>query len=190
MSIDLDKIIQKAQIGILTHSDSDDVSSLTVCMLFIVILNLVARGAVTIRFGFHNKYIVFIAVTIILFLNYRIKMGKVTKENQVYAGYQKVDPSDKWKYAQGIVSYLQSGIGIKVIRVKVVSLFFMILVPLIMISTYEFCYGFMSTKKLLISLLIILPINYFIWRLYFSQEKADYIQLQREYQNLNKTIVP
>ncbi len=91
-------------------------------------------------------------------------------------------------YANGIMSYLESGIGIKITRISVVSLFFIILVPLFMISTYEFCYGFMSTKQLVISLLVIYPINYLIWKLYFSQEKADFYQLQREYANLNKEL--
>ena len=188
MSIDLDKIIQKAHTGLFKHSDSGDISALTVCMLFVVILNLVAIGAVTIRFGFHNKYIIFILSMVLLFLNYRIRMGQATSINQKFASYKNIDPGDKMNYANGITSYLESGIGIKITRISVVSLFFIILVPLFMISTYEFCYGFMSTKQLVISLLVIYPINYLIWKLYFSQEKADFYQLQREYANLNKEL--
>ena len=157
-------------------------------MLFVVILNLVAIGAVTIRFGFHNKYIIFILSMVLLFLNYRIRMGQATSINQKFASYKNIDPGDKMNYANGIMSYLESGIGIKITRISVVSLFFIILVPLFMISTYEFCYGFMSTKQLVISLLVIYPINYLIWKLYFSQEKADFYQLQREYANLNKEL--
>ena len=188
MSVDLDRILQKARTALYTYSDSGDISALTVCMLFIVILNLVAIGAVTIRFGFHNKYLVFILTMVILFLNYKFKMSKATTANQQFSNYKNIDPSDKLNYANGLLSYLESGIGIKVTRIKVVSLFFIILVPLFMISTYEFFYGFMPTRQLVISLAVIYPINYLLWKFYFSQEKADFQQLQREFKGLNLDV--
>ncbi len=189
MDNDFDKVIQKAQTGLYQYSDSDDISALTVCMLFIVILSLVIIGAVTIRYGFHNKYILFILLIVGLFVNYRLKMGAATALNLSKANYKSIDPMDKKTFAIGILEYLSTGIGIKITRIKGVSLFFKLLVPVFMICSYEFCYGFMTTQRLLVSLLIIYPINYFVWTAYFSEEKFEFQLLQDEYDRNYREVV-
>ncbi len=189
MESEFDKVIQKAQTSLYQYSDSDDISALTVCMLFIVILCLVLIGAVTIRYGFHNKYLIFILLIVGLFVNYRLKMGAATTLNLSKANYKSIDPMDKKSFAMGILGYLSTGIGIKITRIKGVRLFFILLVPLVMICSYEFFYGFMTTQRLLVSMLVIYPINYFVWTAYFSEEKSEFQLLQDEYDRNYREVV-
>lgn len=185
----IDFILKKCQIALLQHTNSADISSLTIALIFIVLLVLIALAAVTIRQGSQSRYLVFIATTIFLFLFYRLKMSRAATANTVLVSYSSIDPNSRQDYATALCKYLISGFELKVARTKVVILFYTILTPVFLISAYDFFYGFMTERQLFFSVLVCLPLNWMLWRWWFSEDMAMYSNLKIDYQNLLRELL-
>ena len=168
--MNLDSTIREAHTALNSYSDSEDINAYTVCMLFIIILNLVVIGAITIKFGFHNRYVAFLATILIALIYYRWKMGQVTEKNLKDNSYTNIDPNDKRDYAIGLLRYLSSGFEVKIMRVSLVRTLYVLLTPLIAVGVYDFCFDTMSLKRLVISLGVLLPISYLMWNSFFKSD--------------------
>lgn len=184
----LDFILKKSQIALLEHTNSDDISSLTVALIFIVILVLIAISAVTIKHGSHPRYMVFIAAAIFLFLLYRLRMLKAANTTKLYSNYTSVDPNARKEYASALCQYLISGFEMKTVRARIVILFYAVLTPILPVSTYDFFYGFMTDKQFMLSLLVTLPLSYFIWKWWFSEDMNKFTYLKEDYDKYLKEI--
>jgi|GEM_PF-3193230 len=184
----IDFILKKCQFALLQHTDSEDISSLAVALIFIVLMVMIAVAAVTIKYGSQTRYLIFTVVTIFLFLFYRLKMSKAATANKLLASYSSIDPNSKMEYGKALSLYLVSGFELKITRTKVVMLFYTILTPLFMVSVSDFLYGVMTDKQLLVSLLISLPFSWLLWRWCFSEDLNNFTLLKEEHEKYLKEI--
>jgi len=183
----LDHIIQKSQTLLLKHRDSGDINSLTFILLFMGLLFFFGVSAVIIKYGLVTRYIVFLAVLILLFIFYKFKMSSAAAINRETANYTNIDPNEKGLYADGLVNYLNTGYDLKLTRINAVKKFFIILFPLFLITMKEFFHGILTNKELGIYLVVLYPLSYLVWHLYFKEDlyqsnlvKEDIIQIKEE----------
>lgn len=115
-------------------------------------------------------------------------MNKAAVVNKRHLKYNTIDPVNKVEYAHALVMYMKTGFDLKVSRLIGVKVFYIMIVPLLILMIKEFFHGEMTLTAYIINTMLLYIINFIIWSFYFKEEIIQYEDLSLEMTRMKNEI--
>lgn len=163
--------------------NTDNMGNLTMAILLLTLLLLSTVLLSYYKYGFSLLILLSLLVLIAAFLSYKRRMNAVYLVNRSFADYNTVDSGDEKEYLHKKLNYLNTGISVKIQRIKSTQLFYYLVFPFYLLNIRTAFMGVQESAQLylfLLALLMSLP----VWFLVFYWGKTELEMEQIEVKNL------
>ena len=177
----LEQLDNQIQALIRSQRNSEDISSYNAALILKASMLIIALLVLFILEGYNYMMLLSVAVLLILFMTYRIRVSAAAKaldKINIDGLQDSPEPESILKK----IDYLNAGLNVKRARVKSVTQFYTFTTPLFLVMMKEILHGPQSSRFVFWAMIITLIFSFFIWRAFFitDNDNLDLVKIKAD----------
>ncbi len=168
--------------------NNDDAMSYALAISLMSIVFFITAVLHYIIFGFSSTIISFIVIAIILLVLYKFRIKHVLDINKQHSSKLEANRNYKHKHVCDLNEFLKSASHVKITRIKMVRLIYVIVFPMFLILLFELVNG--QNGKVSFSWLIFMAIimSVPVWYFYFGTQLSDLVLIEKTTEDIKSDL--
>lgn len=176
----LDLVEKKCLTLLQNLRNNDDAGIYTTALIILGMLIFIAVLALYIKIGYSNFLLFGLLLTAVLFIVFKVKTNAAIKTNVDKSSFLNDNSESKIVHVTKMLDYLSSGLEVKLIRIKMVRLFYFVLFPIFLLLVRELFFGPASGKELFWGFIGGLVLSIVSWSYFFKSDLIDLVYYKED----------